>query len=87
MSYQGSSEDELDILQAEGAEHTEDIDTYDYDEDGKVTVIKGFPPCPICFEILSLRGMPDVGESRWYCKSCGTQWDTPDLIKAMNMEE
>lgn len=49
-----------------------------------IDTIKGFPPCPMCFELLSLRSMPGLNETHWHCKHCGTQWATPDLIQALN---
>ena len=49
--------------------------------------LHGFPPCPICDEQLHLRHMPDKGETPWYCKKCGTQWETPDIIEALNQIE
>ena len=44
-------------------------------------------PCPICDNLLKLRHMPGVGESYWYCPSCGTEWNVVDLIAAYNNEE
>lgn len=50
----------------------------------RIEVICGFPPCPMCDKQLSLRNMPDEGETYWHCTRCGTQWRTPDLIEALN---
>ena len=55
---------------------------------GRIGVIEGYPSCPECHRRLHLRSMPDAGESRWYCDAvplgCGTQWETADLIQALN---
>ena len=50
-------------------------------------VIEGFPDCPECDALLHLREMPDAGETRWYCPKCNTQWDTPELIEALDFNE
>ena len=52
----------------------------------KIEVLTGAPPCPMCTAILKMRSMPDVGEGHWYCR-CGTEWETPDLIVALNQIE
>jgi transposase-like protein len=64
------------------------FDNFDTIEDEKITCITSHPLCPACMETnLSLRVFPDIGETHWYCKFCGTQWTAEDLINAMNMEE
>lgn len=46
-------------------------------------IITGFPECPGCgVETLKLRDQPDVGQTYWYCPSCGN-WQTSSLIKAL----
>lgn len=42
--------------------------------------------CPVCGDTLKLRPTPDFGETYWHCVSCLTQWDTFDLIDAINTE-
>ena len=49
-----------------------------------IKVLTGFPPCPFCDSSLDLRQMPDYGETRWHCPKCGTQWETGELISALN---
>lgn len=72
-------------LRINGSRWADEVATI-YGDEEKITVLCGFPPCPICFEVLSLRAMPDAGETHWHCKHCGTQWEITDLIKAINME-
>lgn len=50
----------------------------------RVEELHGFPPCPMCDQQLSLRPMPDSKETYWHCTLCLTQWETPDLIEALN---
>lgn len=51
----------------------------------EITVLCGFPPCPECDTTLSLRSMPDAGETHWHCTTCGTQWNIVELIAALNL--
>ncbi len=61
-----------------------DSNSYFSREPKKITVIRGFPPCPLCNKVLSLRHMPGYHETHWHCTGCGTQWEVIDLIKAIN---
>ena len=57
-----------------------------------ISCLQGTPSCPDCGTVLVLRPMPhwdkvrDKIESRWYCpnESCNDQWETGDLIEAIN---
>lgn len=53
----------------------------------QIETIAGFPPCPICDEVLKLRSMPDAGEKHWHCPACKTEWDVLELIEALNQIE
>ena len=50
----------------------------------QIEILTGSPDCPMCGKLLSLRSMPDLGETPWHCTGCGTQWRTGDLIDALN---
>lgn len=50
----------------------------------RIEYLTSFPPCPMCDTILSLRLMPDGGETYWHCEYCHTQWGTMELIEALN---
>ena len=49
-------------------------------------VLVGVPDCPICFHLLQLNSMPDIGETHWHCPSCGW-WKTDELIKMLMRDE
>ena len=55
-----------------------------HQEGDRITIIRGIPPCPMCSTLLTMRPMPGLGESYWYCRECGTEWDTGDLIQVLN---
>ena len=44
-----------------------------------VDCIQGYPDCPNCGHSLSLRDMPDVGQTYWHCTKCKEQWETSTL--------
>lgn len=49
-------------------------------------VLVGVPDCPICFRLLQLNPMPDIGETYWKCPSCGW-WKTDELIEMLMRDE
>lgn len=54
-------------------------------EPQQITYLTGWPFCPECDRGLSLRPMPGLNETHWYCERCGTQWLVGDLIAAINL--
>ena len=77
MTYQENSELELERieqeLRIEGSRWADELTTISGDEE-KVTFIHGFPPCPICFTILSSRSnkatMVELGNTQHLCSQC-----------------
>ena len=50
----------------------------------QINYLSGYPNCPACDTLLTLRSMPKPDETYWYCTGCGTQWETPDIIAGLN---
>lgn len=73
-------------LSIKGSANLQAISTFHYDTvKDRVTVLRGCPPCPVCFTILTLENSTEseIG-THWRCQGCGTIWLTPDLIEAIN---
>ena len=49
-----------------------------------VNALHGYPHCPNCNRMLTMRSMPGVEETVWYCTGCGEQWDTPTLCQLID---
>jgi len=59
----------------------------EWEEPRYIEYLTWYPLCPACMEEqLTLRQLPDLGESHWYCKHCKTEWNIKDLLAAINME-
>lgn len=98
MSYQEDLEQQVEIqvhyIYPKGARHSSVVASFCKDPDTGISyTLCGFPPCPICNTILSLNPYYTWNEdtqepdSHWTCSSCGTIWNTIDLIKIVEGED
>lgn len=64
-----------------GERYTEDYSNF-VDNKDKLTVIKGFPSCPICGHMLARNWIA----GKWICNECSTIWASEELIEAIESE-